>query len=154
MIRRHRVAVVAATAATIMAVGAAPAAAAQINQVAVTVGNGDVECRSIIQDGKTYTNCISATAASHRNHAECNPPEQLVPSVRMDAGNTTVGCWNQGYDGPRRHLGSPGITTHGDILYFADFSGGLHAMNLTGQYAYAGPQGVSDRFNPARLSSF
>lgn len=144
----------AAVAAATLIVGLAPSAIAQPNQIGIRVGNGEVECRAITVDGLTHTNCLSATEAAHSNHAECKPPEHLVPSVRIEGGNSRVGCWNQGYDGQYRHLSSPGVTTHGDTAFIADFNGGIHAVNTAGQYAYAGPQGVSDRFDPARLSSF
>lgn len=149
--------VTSAAAALTLVAAFAPVAQAQSssgNAQDIIVGDGSVECRvNLLNDGD-WINCVSSTEAAHQNHAECNPPQALVPSVVISQGESKVGCWNQGSDQPEHHL-SPGQPhVFGQNLFWADFGGGIHVVSLQGQYAYAGPEGVSNTFHPARLSSF
>ena len=153
-VRRSVLAATGAAALALSALAAPVASAQQPLAVDVKVGDGSVECRVNSADGGDAINCVSATEAAHRNHAECNPPNALVPSVWVQGNQTTVGCWNQGSDQPERYLAPGEPAAIGQNLFWADFGGGLHVVTLQGQYGYAGPEGVSGAFNPATLSSF
>lgn len=127
----------AASAGALIAGGAASASAQQ----AYTAGPGvQVE----VYDLADGTNVIgrSATAASYARHGECSPPQELVPAVTIWQGQTTVSCWNQGYDGPTAAMGPWQFRAHGDAYLFSDGFGSIHVLTTDLAYANVGPGGV------------
>lgn len=131
-------------AAGLMVVGAGAANAQDARQF--TNVAGDVRCEVLTFEGGPYVNCVSDRARASK--PECNPPNELIPSVRVYRGETHAGCWNQGLIGAPQKLGPGQIGQAHGVTVVADPLGNLHVFVGAGYAAFAGntvggPQAMS-----------
>ena len=58
--------------------------------------SGNVKCELVHSStGETFTLCVSDIARAIQ--PECNPPEHLIPAVRIEPNYVGTMCWNQGF---------------------------------------------------------
>ena len=85
----------------------------------------------ITVDGVRSVLCISNTKGARADRPSCNPPNELVPSVRYNAGGRAhEGCWNQGLVGAKHHLSGGQVRFADGYMVVSDFNGGLDVFNV------------------------
>ena len=92
--KTHTTAALAGATITLAAVTlSAPAALASTH----TYSNqsGDVRCEIYNTPQGHTTLCVSDKA--RKAHPECNPPEHLIPAVKVEDNWAGTLCWNQGF---------------------------------------------------------
>lgn len=120
-----RLATVATSAVIATSVLAAPAHASDYQVFGNA--NNTVRCSIATENGKTYTLCTSDIGRAAQ--PECNPPNELVPSVAIEPKYVGVSCWNQGFEGvtPLKPLQ---IRKLGSATVIPGFTGSLYVLDL------------------------
>ena len=133
-LRRHlsRAAVATGSAVALSATLLASAAQAQNNQgVQFWNAKGTVACQIITVDSVRSALCISNTKGARADRPSCNPPNELVPSVRYNAGGRAhEGCWNQGLVDAKHHLSGGQVRFTDGYMVVSDFNGGLDVFDV------------------------
>ncbi|MEH0147704.1 hypothetical protein V6D40_08540 [Corynebacterium sp. Q4381] len=104
---------------------AAPAHAAD-SQVFGNAKN-TVRCSLTTEGGNTFALCTSDIGRGAQ--PECNPPNELVPSVAIEPEYVGTSCWNQGFDRVTR-LQPLQIRSFGTATVIPGFTGSLYVLDL------------------------
>lgn len=133
--------------AGVLTTGMGAAAAADHNPSALqfTTANGEIRCEVLEgQDGQ-HIQCVSDAPQARAAHAECNPPQALIPAVQLAPDNSTsTGCYNQGLNGQPEPLGPGEVRVVGDTAIVATHTDALQVWREGEDTAlvYAGPNYV------------
>ena len=103
----------------------APAA----NAATYTYSNqsGDVRCEIYNTPQGHTTLCVSDKA--RKAHPECNPPEHLIPAVKVEDNWAGTLCWNQGFTQPPQKLSPMSVRSGGGATVFAAPGGDLFVFD-------------------------
>lgn len=128
-IKRTPLTVAATTALAAATLTALPANAQTGMDVRVFSNSANtVRCQVITQGGKTFTRCVSDIG--REKQPECNPPEQLIPSVSIEPNYTGTNCWNQGFGIEPTALKPFQIQRHGSATVIPGISGDLYVFDI------------------------
>lgn len=128
-IKRTPLTVAAATALTAATISALPANAQTNMEIKVFSNSANtVRCQVITEGGKTFTRCVSDIG--REKQPECNPPEQLIPSVSIEPNYTGTNCWNQGFGIEPTALKPFQIRRHGSATVIPGINGDLYVFDI------------------------
>ena len=88
---------------------------------------GDVRCEIYNTPQGHTTLCVSDKA--RKAHPECNPPEALIPAVKVEDDWAGTLCWNQGFTQPPQKLSPMSIRSGGGATVFAAPGGDLFVLD-------------------------
>lgn len=126
-IKRTAFAAAAATALTAATFSTLPANAQPMDARLFTNSANTVRCEIVTNDGKTFTLCTSDIGRDKQ--PECNPPNELVPSVYIYPNAIDVACWNQGFGTQPTALKPFQIQRHGTATVIPSPTGDLYVFD-------------------------
>ena len=69
------------------------------------------------------------SAKARKAHPECNPPQALIPAVKVEDDWAGTLCWNQGFTQPPQKLSPMSIRSGGGATVFAAPGGDLFVLD-------------------------
>ncbi|PZO97831.1 MAG: hypothetical protein DI609_12200 [Corynebacterium urealyticum] len=116
-----------AISAAALAAAAFAAPTAQASTHTYSNQGGDVRCE--IYDYPTSHTTLCVSDAARPAHPECNPPQQLIPAIKVEKGWVGELCWNQGFTQPPEKLSPMSVRNGGGTTVFAAPGGDLFVFD-------------------------
>lgn len=89
--------------------------------------SGDVRCEIYNTPQGHTTLCVSDKA--RKSQPECNPPQALIPAVKVEKNWVGTMCWNQGFTQPPQKLSPMSVRSGGGATVFAAPGGDLFVFD-------------------------